>query len=182
MKINLSATAFVLLLAGGMLWAYSSNSNNNNTPTANNSTEALAINSNTNLETVNWMSWEEAMVKMESNPKKVLVDVYTNWCGWCKRMDATTFKDPEVVNYVNTNFYAVKLNAEQREDITYDNHVFKFSTNKGKKVHELAASILDNRLSYPSIVYFNEKMERVLLSAGYKDGPTILSELQKVNK
>ena len=62
---------------------------------------------------VEWMSWEEALARSESDaePKKIFVDVYTDWCGWCKRMDATTFVDPTIVSLMDEHFYAVKLNA-----------------------------------------------------------------------
>ena len=58
----------------------------------------------------------------EENPKKIFIDVYTDWCGWCKRMDNTTFKDSVMVKFLNDNFYCVKLNAEQKEDIKSSNH------------------------------------------------------------
>ena len=70
---------------------------------------------------VEWMSWEEAVALAESGQqsKKIFVDVYTDWCGWCKRMDATTFQDPKVVAHMNKHFYAVKFNAQQKEEIEY---------------------------------------------------------------
>src|SRR5580700_4172641 len=61
---------------------------------------------------IKWMSLSDAD-KLNQGPKKkkIFVDIYTDWCGWCKRLDATTYQDPKVVKYVNDNFYAVKLNA-----------------------------------------------------------------------
>lgn len=129
-----------------------------------------------------WMTWEDAVAANAKAPKRVLVDVYTDWCGWCKRMDATTFKDPKVADLVRENFYAVKLNAEQREDIVYDGHTFKFERMGNRGAHQLAASLLDNRLSYPSIVYLNADMERVMISPGYKDPAAMLTELAQVMK
>ena len=87
---------------------------------------------------IKWMSWEEAMTAMEENPKKIFIDVYTDWCGWCKRMDATTFKDPTVAAYISENYYAVKLDAEQRAKIVYDGHTFNFDSKYGRRgAHEL---------------------------------------------
>ena len=43
---------------------------------------------------IEWLTWDQAVAKMEKEPRKIMVDVYTDWCGWCKRMDASTFQDP----------------------------------------------------------------------------------------
>ena len=53
---------------------------------------------------VKWYSLEEAVALQKKKPKKIFIDMYTDWCGWCKRMDATTFTDPAVSAYLNENF------------------------------------------------------------------------------
>ncbi|MBP9152977.1 MAG: DUF255 domain-containing protein, partial [Flavobacteriales bacterium] len=73
--------------------------------------------SSKNQEEIKWVSLEEADALRRTEPRKILIDVYTDWCGWCKKMDASTFKDPKVVAYINANYYAVKLDAEQKEPI-----------------------------------------------------------------
>ena len=130
---------------------------------------------------ITWMTWDEAMAAQKTNPKKLVVDVYTDWCGWCKRMDATTFKDPKVSAYVAEHYHAVKFDAERKDDITYDGHTFSFQRQGKRGVHALAASLLDNRLSYPSVVYFNDAMERIMISPGYKDADNFLKELKYAN-
>lgn len=127
---------------------------------------------------INWLSWEEAVVKSKESKKKIFVDVYTEWCGWCKRMDQTTFKDPEVVTYMNDHFYAVKLDAEMRKDIKFKDHVFKWVEGGRNGVHLLAYSLLDGKLSYPSFVMLNEEFDRIAISPGYKQAPQILKELK----
>ncbi|MGV3585410.1 MAG: thioredoxin family protein, partial [Adhaeribacter sp.] len=67
---------------------------------------------------INWLSLEEAAVLNKKEPRKMVIDVYTDWCGWCRKMDQSTFSDPEVADYVNKNFYAVKLDAEGKKPIT----------------------------------------------------------------
>ena len=71
----------------------------------------------TTKDKINWMSFEEAIKLNETKPKKIFIDVFTDWCGWCTKMDQTTFVDKDVVAYMNENFYAVKFNAEQTEPI-----------------------------------------------------------------
>ena len=68
---------------------------------------------------INWLSMEEALAMNEKKPRKMLVDVYTNWCGPCKRMNSTTFVHPFIVDYVNDNYYAVKFNAEGIDTIQF---------------------------------------------------------------
>ncbi len=127
---------------------------------------------------IKWMSWEEAIEASKENPKKIFIDMYTDWCGWCKRMDASTFKQKDVVKYMNDNFYAVKFNAEQKEDVIYDGHTFKFVPSGRRGYHQLAASLLDGKLGYPSFVYMDEEQRRITVSPGYKDGNRMLLELK----
>lgn len=127
---------------------------------------------------IEWLTWEEAMARNEKEPKKVLVDVYTDWCGWCKKMDKTTFVDPAIVSYVMENFYAVKFNAEQKADINYKGHTLKFNANTGRRgAHDLAVALLDGRLSFPSIVYLDETGNRISVSPGFKKADTYVNEL-----
>jgi thioredoxin-related protein len=128
---------------------------------------------------IKWITWEQAIALNQTSPKKIMVDVFTDWCGWCKKMDKGTFMDPAVAAYVNEHFYAVKLNAEQREDINFNAEVFKFvpsETGRGG-THALAVALLDGKMGYPSMVYLNEKYERIMISPGYKEVPDMLKEL-----
>ncbi len=129
-------------------------------------------------EPMRWHTWEEAVELNKSNPKKIFVDVYTDWCGWCKKMDKSTFVDPAVMEYMSTNFYPVKLNAEQKDDIAFNGEVFKYVANGSRGVHTLAYSLLDGQMSYPSFVTLNEKFERIMVSPGYKEAPDMLKELK----
>ncbi|MEL6556855.1 MAG: DUF255 domain-containing protein [Bacteroidota bacterium] len=120
-------------------------------------------------ETIQWISWEEAseLIANEKSPKKVFVDVYTDWCGWCKVMDKKTFNHPEVAKYMNEKYYMVKFNAEQKEDIQYKGVTFKFVPSGRRGYHELAAALLQNKLSYPSTVFLDEKMAIMSVVPGF---------------
>lgn len=129
--------------------------------------------------TLKWYTWEEAAELNKTTPKKIFVDVYTDWCGWCKRMDKSTFADSTVSAYLAANFYPVKLNAEQKADIQFNGQTFKFMDNgNGRGVHTLAYSLLEGQMGYPSFVFLNEKYERIMISPGYKEPKDIITELK----
>ncbi len=116
---------------------------------------------------INWHTVTEAVKLNQKEPKKMIIDVYTDWCGWCKVMDRTTFSDSTIIEYINNNYYAVKFNAEQKENITIGDKTYKFVDNGGRGYHELAAVLLQGKLGYPSTVFVNEKGEILELKQGY---------------
>jgi len=120
-------------------------------------------------EPIQWLTIEEAAAKQKQEPRKIVIDVYTDWCGWCKKMDKTTFADPEVAAYVNAHYYAVKLDAEGTEPITLDGHTFKY--NPEYKSHELAVALLNGQLSFPTTVYLDEEMKMLTPVPGFIDAP-----------
>ncbi len=73
---------------------------------------------------INWLTFEEALSAQKQSPKKIMMDVYTNWCGPCKLLDKQTFHNKNLVNYVNEKFYAVKFNGESKSSITYNGQNF----------------------------------------------------------
>ena len=58
-------------------------------------------------EKINWMTVEEAQEKFMVSPKPIIIDLYTNWCYWCKVMDKKTYNNEKVIKYINKNFYAI---------------------------------------------------------------------------
>jgi len=124
-------------------------------------------------EPVRWYSINEAVELNKKEPRLFMIDVYTDWCGWCKRMDANTFTNPVIADYVNTYFYPVKLNAEQKDDIILEGKTYSYVENGSRGYNELAAILLNGRLSYPSIVYLNEKLQIISIAPGYKTPPQL---------
>ncbi len=118
---------------------------------------------------VKWYTWEEAVEASKKKKKKVFVDIYTDWCGWCKRMDKNTFENPKVAKYLNEHYYPIKFNAEQKEEITYAGHTFKFVNSGRRGYHQLAAALLNGKMSYPTVVFLNEDFEIMQRIPGFRD-------------
>lgn len=119
-------------------------------------------------DSIKWHSIDEAIQLASQDPRVLVIDVYTDWCGWCKRMDATTFSDPEVVKLMNKHFYPVKLDAEGKEDIVIGDRTFKFVDNGRRGYHEIAAVVTRGRLSYPTISYVDAQGKVIEAAPGYK--------------
>ncbi|MCB0705052.1 MAG: DUF255 domain-containing protein [Saprospiraceae bacterium] len=117
---------------------------------------------------INWMTWEEAVAASKENPKKIMVDIYTDWCGWCKRMDTNTFQTAAIAEYVNEHYYAVKFDAEQKGDIEFNGKTYRFINNDRRGYHELAAELTKGRLGYPTTVFLDEQLSVIQSIAGYK--------------
>jgi thioredoxin-related protein len=120
---------------------------------------------------VKWLSFAEAVEKSKKEKKKIFIDVYTDWCGWCKVMDKNTFNDPKVAALLNEDFYPVKFNAEQHEDIVFQGTTYKFVANGNSGYHELAAALLNNQLSYPTVVFLDEEFKIIQPLAGFRKAP-----------
>jgi thioredoxin-related protein len=129
---------------------------------------------------IQWLTFEEAVARNAKFPKKkIFVDVYTDWCGWCKKMDNETFVDPAVVAYMKENYYCVKMDAERKDTVVYNGRQF-VNPEPGKKrsPHQLAAALLQGRMSYPSYVILDENNQKITSMAGYLKVPDILNILE----
>jgi len=119
-------------------------------------------------EKVKWYSLEEAIQLTAREPRVLVIDVFTDWCGWCKRMDANTFSDPEIVEILNQQFYPVKLDAEGKADIVIGDRTFKYVESGRSGYHEVAAILTQGRLSYPTLSYVDDQGRLLETSPGYK--------------
>jgi len=123
-------------------------------------------------EKVQWMSMQEALDQSKLNPKKIFIDVYTDWCGWCKRMDKATFQQPHIAKYLNENFYNVKFDAEDKSEILYKGKTHTYQGKGRRGYNTMAAEITRGRLSYPTIVFMNENREVLQPIPGFQDPKT----------
>ncbi|AUC82440.1 thioredoxin fold domain-containing protein [Lacinutrix sp. Bg11-31] len=121
---------------------------------------------------INWVTLEEAVALQKKNPKKIMMDVYTSWCGPCKMLDRNTFANKDLAEYVNKHFYAVKFNAEGNEVIKFKDKTFEnpnYDPAKAKRrnsAHQLSRYF--SVKAYPTIVFLDEKAEFIAPVTGYK--------------
>lgn len=138
---------------------------------------------------INWVTFDEALALNEKEPKKFFIDFYTNWCGWCKKLDAETFKDPEVVELMNKYYYAIKFDAERKDTVKFQNkdYVFYKSPESRRGYHTLAAALMNNKLSYPTMVIMQVEQGSQNVTfhnplSGYMPGSTMEPILQYIGE
>lgn len=102
------------------------------------------------VEKLKWMTLAEAKEAMQTQKKPILIDLYTDWCGWCKVMDKKTYTNAKVIAYLQEHFYPVKLNAETRDAVIWNEKTYNF--NAANKTNDFALFLTYGRLSYPTTV------------------------------
>ena len=112
---------------------------------------------------VKWYSIEEAEKLFNKSPRPIFIDTYTDWCGWCKKMDSETFTDPVIADLLNNKFYPVKFNAEGKSSVTFMGQTF-INDGKAGRAHQLAIALLQGQLSYPTVVFMTKEDNRFAVS------------------
>lgn len=125
----------------------------------------------TGKEKINWLSIEEVQLKAKEIDKPLLIDLYTNWCYWCKVMDKRTYKNAKVVAYINEHFYAVKINAETKNEIIWNNKNYVYL--EDNKLNEFALFLSNGQLSFPTTVIFSEIGGRPAFVPGFLEPENI---------
>jgi len=128
-------------------------------------------------------TFEEAEQLSVKNPKPFVVFTHTFWCKICKMMENSTFKNPEIIKVLNTDFYFISLDAESKKDIFFNNHSFKFKPqgpNTG--VHELASALatIDSEVIYPTLSILESDFSIVFQKHSLLNAKDLLLILQKI--
>jgi thioredoxin-related protein len=155
------------------------------TPIASSSFAALAHSENGgsatgNFPPVRWLPWDEAYKEARSQKKMVLIDLYTDWCGWCKKLDKETFENPYVTAYLDSFFVSTKINPELPE-VTY---AFKGKSYTGKAFFSKLAD--DQAGVYPTLIIIipseDPDFDKVYTLPGYFAPMELLSLLKDIRK
>jgi len=120
---------------------------------------------------IRWISVERALKLAEKNPRHILIDFYTDWCGWCKVMDKKTYANPHIISYLNEKFYCVKFNAEGKDTVNFKGREYSFAPSL--RAHQFAYKLLNGNLGYPTTVFLNPVGEVLNPVPGYLDPPTM---------
>ncbi|PWB28392.1 thioredoxin family protein [Flavobacterium sp. HTF] len=130
-------------------------------------------------------TFEEADSLQLIQKKKIIVFIHTDWCQFCQQMKTTTFKNHEIIKKLNSDFYFIDLNAEERREIRFNNQTFKYQpSGNNVGVHELALQLgtNNNQIVYPVVCVLNEKKEIIFQYSNYlsiKDFKLLLEKLEK---
>jgi thioredoxin-related protein len=104
-----------------------------------------------------WYKYDEGLAKAEKEKKHPLVHFYTNWCGWCKRMDKTTFSDKAVIEVLNESYVPIKVNGQSGEKVKVD----------GKESTERQVAGNYGVRAYPITWFLKPSGERIAPRRGY---------------
>ena len=128
-------------------------------------------------------TFEEAEKLSKENPKPFVVFIHTSWCSYCKMMENSTFKNPEIITLLNNNFYFISFDAESKDDIHFNNHTFKFKP-KGQNtgIHELATALatINSQVVYPTVTILQPDFSIVFQKHSFLNSKELLSILQKI--
>lgn len=135
---------------------------------------------NQNFAQLNTHTFEKAEQLSIENPKPFVIFIHTSWCKYCKMMENSTFKNEEVIHQLNEKFYFISFDAENKSDVLFNNHLFKFKpkgANSG--IHQLAEALSNQ--TYPTITILNPDytiLTQIESTIGAKD---LLQILKKIN-
>jgi len=130
-------------------------------------------------------TFEEIDALQQIQKRKTIIFIHTDWCQFCHRMKQTTFKNQKIIQKLNSDFYFIDFNAEEKRDIRFNNQIFKYQpTGNNVGVHELALQLgtMNNHIVYPVLCVLNEKNEIILQYNSYlgpSDFKLILEKLKE---
>lgn len=116
---------------------------------------------------IEWLKLDEVSAKIKEQSKPVLIDLYTDWCHWCKVMDKKTYGNSKVIQYINEHFYSARINAESREPFNWKNKTYAF--NARYQVSDFALYVTYGRMSFPTTVIIADEESAPIPIAGFME-------------
>ena len=118
---------------------------------------------------VKWYTIQEAEKLSRESFRPLFIDTYTDWCGWCKKMDQETFTHAVIADILNTKFYPVKFDAEGKESVSFLGQTY-INDGKAGRAHQLAVALLQGQLSYPTVVFLTRQNNQYAVTpvAGFR--------------
>jgi thioredoxin-related protein len=116
-------------------------------------------------EKIQWISFQELSSVYAKSPRPIIIDLYTDWCGWCKKMDQSTYKNEKLAKYINEHYYAVRYNAESTDSVFFNK--LKYGYNAKLQTNDLAVYLTFGRLEYPTTVFLSSVSAKPAPLSGY---------------
>jgi len=116
-------------------------------------------------EKIKWLNMDEVSIKVKDQSKPILIDLYTNWCYWCKVMDKNTYGNSKVIAYINEHFYSAKIDAESKGNVNWKNKTYRYNNNY--RINDFALFLSHGRASFPTTVIIADENSAPIPIAGY---------------
>lgn len=130
----------------------------------------------TGNEKVQWLQFKDVAVKVKEQDKPILIDLYTDWCYWCKVMDKKTYSNKKVIEYINEHFYSARINAETKDIFTWKDKTYNYNTNY--KINDFSLFLTYGRASFPTTIIIADSTAAPIPVEGFLEP----KELEKILK
>jgi thioredoxin-related protein len=117
-----------------------------------------------------WLGYDDGLKKAKEDEKPVIINFYTDWCGYCKKMDRSTFKDPEVIQFLDEKFVPIRINGESKKMVSHE----------GERISLRRLTKLYGVRGFPTFWFLDSKGKRIGPAPGYKTSTAFLSLLRYV--
>lgn len=127
-----------------------------------------------NTSKIKWLSFDQVEgLKSDKPHKKIVTYLYTDYCSYCRKMDLSTFQNEYIAHYLNENFIPIKLNAQYKKDINFNEQLFKPDKSG---YHELAIALSLGDLGFPTLVFMDEENQIIQPIQSYQS----VDELERI--